>query len=206
MAVGGRVSPALQADHPHTASTRSPAQCGTMHDVPDPQFLGNASIGGWATEVNHEIDIEVRARAAALTLHPQSALRLPPVPPSAAGHRLLPLRIRSRATTTPCAPADPCELRQYGQRVRLADPRRRRALLPRRLQVHVAARCNRAPPLTPPHPCPHPPHLVRPRWLVPTMPPLPCPHQHRQPEHVPVDPELGHRSGVPTDVCQAARG
>jgi len=39
----------------------TPAQCGAMHSESDPQFLGNDTFGGWATMVNHEIDIEIPA-------------------------------------------------------------------------------------------------------------------------------------------------
>jgi hypothetical protein len=39
----------------------TPAECGGNHSSDDPQFLGNASIDGWVTMVNHEIDIEIPA-------------------------------------------------------------------------------------------------------------------------------------------------
>eukprot|EP00750_Incisomonas_marina_P022064 INCI4835.5.p1 GENE.INCI4835.5~~INCI4835.5.p1 ORF type:complete len:485 (+),score=44.94 INCI4835.5:206-1660(+) len=39
----------------------TPAECGGNHSSDDPQFLGNASIGGWTTMLNHEIDIEIPA-------------------------------------------------------------------------------------------------------------------------------------------------
>jgi hypothetical protein len=39
----------------------SPEACGALHASDDPQFLGNDSIAGWVTTVNHEIDIEIPA-------------------------------------------------------------------------------------------------------------------------------------------------
>ena len=33
----------------------------SFHILPDPQFLGNDTFGGWTTMVNHEIDIEIPA-------------------------------------------------------------------------------------------------------------------------------------------------
>tara|TARA_B110000208_G_C11722447_1_gene413314 strand:- start:362 stop:805 length:444 start_codon:yes stop_codon:yes gene_type:complete len=39
----------------------SPQACGALHTEDDPQFLGNNSIAGWVTTVNHEIDIEIPA-------------------------------------------------------------------------------------------------------------------------------------------------
>ena len=43
----------------------TPKQCGDQHAESDPQFIGNHTVGGWETTVNHEIDIEIPANCAA---------------------------------------------------------------------------------------------------------------------------------------------
>lgn len=46
---------------PPPAGALRPSECAAKHSIPDPQFLGNATFGGWTTMVNHEIDIEIPA-------------------------------------------------------------------------------------------------------------------------------------------------
>jgi len=47
--------------NPPAPPAMTPAECGGNHTHDDPQFLGNYSIGGWTTMLNHEIDIEIPA-------------------------------------------------------------------------------------------------------------------------------------------------